>query len=58
MELFGYTSEAFKQVNYLITRQPVLKYFDNEMDVVMPSDASESGLGGTIMQEGQPNALA
>ena len=42
----------------LITREPVLRYFDNTKEVTLQCDASESGLGAVIMQEGQPVAFS
>ena len=36
-----------------ITREPVLKYFDPSKEVTLQCDASESGLGAVILQEGQ-----
>lgn len=37
----------------MITRESVLRYFDDKKGVTLQCDASESGLGATIMQEGQ-----
>ena len=48
---------ALNQVKQLITREPVLRYFDNNKEVTLQCDASESGLGAVIMQEGQPVAF-
>ena len=50
--------EALNRVKHLITREPVLSYFDNAKEVTLQCDASESGLGATIMQEGQPVAFS
>ena len=49
---------ALNQVKQLITREPVLRYFDNAKEVTLQCDASESGLGATIMQEVQPVAFS
>ena len=49
---------ALNQVKQLITREPVLRYFDNTKEVTLQCDASESGLGAVIMQEGQPVAFS
>ena len=49
---------ALNQVKQLITREPVLRYFDNAKEVTLQCDASESGLGATIMQGGQPVAFS
>ena len=46
------------QVKQLITREPVLRYFDNTKEVTLQFNASESGPGATIMQEGQPVAYS
>ena len=42
----------------LITRKPVLKYFDPSKEVTLQCDTSESGLGAAILQEGQPIAFS
>lgn len=39
---------AFEQVRKLVTNSPVLKFYD----------ASEKGLGATLLQKGQPVAFA
>ena len=49
---------ALTRVKQLITREPVLRYFDNTKEVTLQCDASESGLGATIMQKGQPVAFS
>jgi hypothetical protein len=41
-----------------VTAKPVLKYYDPKLQLVLQSDASETGLGATIMQENQPIAYA
>ena len=41
----------------MITREPVLRYFDPSREVTLRCDASESGLGAVILQEGQPVAF-
>ena len=50
--------KSWKQVKQLITREPVLKYFDRSKEVTLQCDASESGLGAVILQEGQPIAFS
>ena len=45
---------ALHHVKQLITREPILRYFDNTKEVTLQCDASESGLGAVIMQEGKP----
>ena len=50
--------KSWKQVKQLITREPVLKYFDPSKEVTLQCDASESGLGAVILQEGQPIAFS
>lgn len=37
---------------------PILKYFDTDKNTVVQCDASESGLGACIMQDGHPIAYA
>ena len=50
--------KSWKQVKQLITREPVLKYFDPSKEVTLQCDASESGLGAVILQEGRPIAFS
>ena len=50
--------KSWKQVKQLITREPVLKYFDPSKEVTLQCDASKSGLGAVILQEGQPIAFS
>ena len=50
--------KSWKQVKQLITREPVLKYFDPSKEVTLQCDASESELGAVILQEGQPIAFS
>ena len=50
--------KSWKQVKQLITREPVLKYFDPSKEVTLQCDASESGLGAVILQEGKPIAFS
>ena len=53
MALERYTREIMEKVKQLITREPVLKYFDPSKEVTLQCDASESGLGAVILQDGQ-----
>ena len=50
--------EAFEQVKKLVTSYPVLKYYDLNAEVTLQCDASEKGLGATLLQNGQPVAFA
>ena len=40
------------------TTNTVLKYYDASEEVTLHCDASERGLGATLMQKGQPVAFA
>ena len=42
----------------LVVQHPVLKYYDVSEEVTLQCDASERGLGATLMQKGQPVAFA
>ena len=42
----------------MIVEAPVLKYFDGNSDVTLQCDASMTGLGTVLMQDGQPIAYA
>ena len=50
--------EAFEEIKTLVTRHPVLKYYDMTEEVTIQCDASEKGLGATLLQNGQPVAFA
>ncbi|XP_011437820.3 retrovirus-related Pol polyprotein from transposon 297 [Magallana gigas] len=49
---------AFKAIKQLVSTEPVLKYYDVNEEVTIQCDASEVGLGATLMQQGQPVAYA
>ena len=42
----------------LVVQHPVLKYYDVSEEVTLQREASERGLGATLMQNGQPVAFA
>jgi len=42
----------------MVTRTPVLRYYNLEEEVTLQCDASQSGLGATLMQNGQPVTYA
>ncbi|XP_041362042.1 uncharacterized protein K02A2.6-like [Gigantopelta aegis] len=50
--------KAFSKVKDILSRAPVLGYFDNDKPVVLQCDASQHGLGACLMQEGKPVAYA
>ena len=50
--------KALDEVKKLVVNYPVLKYYDINDDVTIQCDASERGLGATLLQNGQPVAFA
>ena len=50
--------KAFQAIKNMITTAPVLKYYDVASETTIQCDASESGLGATLLQNGQPVAFA
>ncbi len=50
--------EAFEAIQRAVTQTPVLKYFNSSEDVTLQCDASDTGLGATLLQGGQPVAYA
>jgi hypothetical protein len=50
--------EAFKKVKQMLTQAPLLSYYDVTKPVVIQCDASECGLGATLMQDDRPVAYA
>ena len=49
---------VFNKVKEVITRAPVLAYFDADKDIVLQTDASKNGMGATLLQKGRPIAYA
>lgn len=49
---------AFQQIKSLVTSTPVLRYYDVMEEVTIQADASEVGLGATLLQNGQPVCFA
>ncbi|KAK3731843.1 hypothetical protein QZH41_020209 [Actinostola sp. cb2023] len=50
--------KAFSEVKKAVTEAPVLRYYDPKKDLEIQCDASQSGLGAMLMQEGKPIAYA
>ena len=50
--------EAVEKVKQLVTTTPVLKYYDPKEELTLQCDASETGLGAALLQNGQPVAYA
>ena len=50
--------EAFKRLKDAVASTPVLRYYSLQDEVTLQCDASQAGLGATIMQNGQPVAYA
>ena len=49
---------AFQTIKNMTSSTPVLKYYDVVSETTIQCDASESGLGATLLQDGQPVAFA
>ena len=47
---------AFEALKDAVTRTPILRYFNVEDDVTIQCDASQSGQGAALLQNGQPVA--
>lgn len=50
--------KAFEALKKQISKAPVLKYFNVTKPVTLQCDASETGLGCALLQDGQPVAFA
>ena len=57
-EWLQHHSEAFDQIKEMLTSDPVLKYYDINEDVVIQCDASQAGLGATLLQQERPVTFA
>ena len=49
---------ALQGIKEVLTQHPILSYFDPRKEVTLEVDASKSGLGAAIFQEGKPVAYA
>ena len=49
--------KAFKTAKSLIENAKTLKFFDVNKPYVLQVDASDTGLGGALLQDGQPVAF-
>lgn len=49
---------AFETLKNDITKAPVLAYYDPSKELTLENDASQYGLGSTLLQEGKPIAYA
>ncbi|XP_063951721.1 uncharacterized protein K02A2.6-like [Lytechinus pictus] len=57
-EWLEYHDQALGEIKKMLTQAPVLKYFDITQEVTIQCDASEKGLGATLLQNGQPVVFA
>ena len=51
-------TQAVENLKDILSRQPVLKFFDPSKPVKLQLDVSKSGLGARILQDGRPIAYA
>ena len=49
---------AVDEIKRLVTSEPVLSYYDPGCELTLQCDASETGLGAAILQQGKPVAYA
>ena len=49
---------SFRKLKELVTKAPVLRYYDPKKPLTLTVDASSKGLGAALIQEGQPVAFA
>ena len=47
-------TKAFEEVKKLVTEAPVLAYYDAKKPITLQCDASQDGLGVTMLQQGSP----
>ena len=50
--------QAFNKIKTMITEAPVLAYYDPKSTLVLQCDASQSGLGAALLQNGHPITYA
>lgn len=49
---------SFQKLKLLVTESPILRYYDPNKPLTLTVDASSTGLGAALVQEGQPIAYA
>ena len=49
---------ALDKIKNILSNTPVLRYFDKNKETVLQCDASQTGLGACLLQEGQPVCYA
>ena len=55
----GYVhNDAVETIKHLISREPLLRYYRLEDKVTIQCDASQTGLGTVLLQNGQPVAYS
>jgi hypothetical protein len=54
----GAQEKAFQEVKEILTKAPVLAYYDVKKPVTVTCDASKSGLGAALLQDDKPVAFA
>ena len=50
--------QAFREIKNLVTSAPVLSYYDQTKPLEIQCDASQSGIGSVLLQEGRPICYA
>ena len=50
--------KSFCEIRRLLSSSPILRYFDEGKPTILQCDASQSGLGVSLLQEGHPVAYA
>ncbi|XP_062601076.1 uncharacterized protein K02A2.6-like [Saccostrea cucullata] len=50
--------KAIQEIKTLVCKSPVLKYYDPKEELTLQCDASLTGLGASLLQNGQPIAFA
>ena len=50
--------EALEKIKMSVASAPILRYYNLAEEVTLQCDASQSGLGATLLQNGQPVAYA
>ena len=58
IRMTSHQETAFTKIKEILTRGPVLRYFDVSKPVTVSCDASQSGLGSVLLQDNKPAAYA
>lgn len=56
--LDGRTRKEFNNLKEILTKEPVLEYYNESLPLILSVDSSKFGMGAVILQNSKPVAYA